>query len=149
IRPAVEKTRGNTSGRARGATESPGVPRGLALRRQLRDLDVLESHLHRLGPDVDLKCNDALLVDLGVLTIDEPRSVENDRDVLPLGGDHELVPIILLDEGLGLRPLIIEEAASALFVEESPITIGDVGLGARDHAFGRPLAAELDARVAV
>ncbi len=54
---------------------------------------------------------------------------------VPLGGDHELVPVVLLDERLGLvLGVALEDAAAALLVEQSPVAVGHVGLRARDHA---------------
>src|SRR5262249_27994829 len=116
---------------------------------QLGDLDVLVAHLH--GPaDMDLEGDDALVVELLVRAVDDPRAIQVDRYVLAPGGDHEFVPIALLDELPRLRlGIALEDAAAPLLVEQSPVALGDVGLRAGDDAVGLPLAAELDARVAV
>ena len=131
-----------------GAGVSPH-PR-LGSRPQLLDLDVLEPDFHRLRPDVDLQCDDSLLVELRIVAVDDPRAVQVDRHVRALGGDHELVPAVVLEQGLGFfERVALEDAAAPLLVEQAPLAIGHVGLGPRDHAIRLALAAELDARVAV
>ena len=87
---------------------------------------------------------------LSSVAVDDPRAVQVDRHVLALGGDHEFVPVVVLDELVGLLFRVpLEDAAAALLVEQAPVTVGDVGLRAGDDAVGGSLAAELDARVAV
>jgi len=85
---------------------------------QLGDLDVLEADLHGRA-DVDLQGDDALVVKLLVGAIDDAGAVEVDRDVLALRSDHEVVPVVVLDQLLGLVcGVTLEGAAAPLFVEQ-------------------------------
>ena len=101
---------------------------------KLLDLDVLEADFHRLRPDVDLERDDSLLVEHRVVAVDDPRAVEVDRHVRALGGDDELVPAVVLDQGLGLlQRVALEDAAAA-----SPRRAGPSGRRRRRPAGPRP-----------
>ncbi len=110
--------------------------------------DILEVDL-RDRPDVDLERDDARLVEFRVGAVDDPRAVEVDGDVVSLGGDDELVPVLDLDQFLGfLFRVPFEDPAAFFLVEQAPVAVGDVGLRARDDTVGGALASELDARIA-
>ena len=68
---------------------------------QLGDFEILEADLHGRA-DVGLEGDDARIVKLRVNAIHDARAVEFDLDVLAFRGDHEIVPIAVLDQCLGL-----------------------------------------------
>src|SRR4051794_12029343 len=156
--PAGEGARRAGEGRSKPGSTSPSSAASRHLLRrggrrrtcsELGDLEVLETDLHRRA-DVDLEGDDALVVELLVGAVDDPGPVEVDRHVLALGGDHEIISVAVLYQLVCLLfRVALQDAAPALLVEQTPVSRGDVGLGAGDDADGSSRTAELDARVAV
>src|SRR6202042_1513319 len=92
-----------------------------------------------------LEGDDYALLEYRISPVDDCGSVELDDNVIPLGGDLQLVPVPLMDQGFGLlRGIALQDLVSTMFlVEYAPVAVGDVGLGTVNDAFGGAVATEL------